>query len=137
MERGLIESFLDRKNVFAVVGVSRNPEKFGHRVFLDLTDAGYTVFPVNPGLDEVLGVKCYRSLDQLPRLPDVVDIVVPPSVTEEVLKDCLRLGIRKVWLQPGSESERALAFCRENGIEVLHGVCVMVERRRRAGGLIE
>ena len=79
-------------------------------------------------------MKCYRSLDQLLRLPDVVDIVVPPSVTEEVLKECLRLGIRKVWLQPGSESERALAFCRENGIEVLHGVCVMMERRRRQEG---
>ncbi len=134
MEQGLIESFLDKKNVFAVVGVSSNPEKFGHKVFVDLTKAGYKVFPVNPGLDDVLGVKCYRSLDSLPQVPDVVDIVVPPSVTELVLEECLRLGIKKVWMQPGSESMRALAFCKENGIEALHGVCVMVERRKREGG---
>ncbi|MGQ9582512.1 MAG: CoA-binding protein [Thermoplasmatota archaeon] len=134
MEQGLIESFLDKKNVFAVVGVSSSPQKFGHQVFVDLTRAGYTVFPINPGLDEVLGVKCYRSLDQLPRVPDVVDIVVPPSVTELVLEECLRLGIKKVWMQPGSESERAIAFCEENKIAALHGVCVMVERKKREMG---
>ena len=131
MEQGLMESFLDKTNVFAVVGVSRNPEKFGHQVFVDLTNAGYRVFPVNPGLDEILGRKCFRSLAQLPQVPDVVDIVVPPAVTDAVVEECMRLGIKKVWMQPGSESERAIGFCRENGMEVLHGVCVMVERRKR------
>jgi len=131
MVQGLIESFLDKRNVFAVVGVSQNPKKFGHQVFLDLTNAGYMVYPVNPGLDELLGRKCYRSLDRLPKVPDVVDLVVPPAVTEAVLEECMRLGIRKVWMQPGSESERAIGLCRENGIEVLHGVCVMLERRKR------
>jgi len=47
------------------------------------------------------------------------------------VKVCKRLGIRKVWMQPGSESETALNFCKENSIEVVHGVCVMVERRSR------
>jgi len=128
----LIRSFLDKKNVFAVVGASRNPEKYGHRVYRDLKEAGYTVYPVNPNADEVLGDKCYPKLESLPVKSDVVDLVVPPKVTEEVVKECKSLGIRKVWMQPGSESEKSVEFCKKNGIEVVYGVCVMVERRRKA-----
>lgn len=124
----LIKIFLNRGNVFAVVGVSRNPGKYGHKVYRDLREGGYKVYPVNPGEEEVLGDKCYPSLKDLPEKPDVVDIVVNPEVTEKVVKECRKLGVRKVWMQPGSESNRAIEFCRQAGIEVLHGVCIMIER---------
>jgi hypothetical protein len=84
---------------------------------------------VNPNADEVLGNKCYPSLEVLPVKPDVVDVVVPPKITEQLVKTCKKLGITKVWMQPGSESEAAIKFCEENSIDVVHGVCVMVERR--------
>ncbi|NIP66626.1 CoA-binding protein [Candidatus Bathyarchaeota archaeon] len=132
MDEELIRSFLDKENVFAVVGASRDPEKYGHQVYKDLRSAGYEVYPVNPKAEEILGDKCYPSLIELPRKPDIVDFVVPPKITEEVLETCLKLGITKVWLQPGSESEKAIRFCEENGIEVVHDVCVMVQRRRVA-----
>jgi len=131
MDEKLIMEFLDKKNVFAVVGASRNPKKYGHQVYKDLRNAGYRVYPVNPNANEVLGDKCYPSLEDLPINPDVADLVVPPKVTEQVVKTCKRLGIKKVWMQPGSESETAISFCRENGIDVVHGVCVMVERKSR------
>lgn len=131
MDQKLIVEFLGKKNVFAVVGASRNPEKYGHQVYKDLRNAGYRVYPVNPNTNEILGDKCYPSLQGLPVKPDVVDLVVPSKVTEQVVKTCKRLGIRKVWMQPGSESEAAMSFCKENGIEVVYGVCVMVERRNR------
>jgi len=131
MDEGLIADFLEKMNVFAVVGVSRDSNKYGHQVYRDLRNAGYRVYPVNPNVDEVLGDKCYPSLEALPVKPDVVDIVVPPKVTEAIVKTCKKLGIRKVWMQPGSESEAAISFCRENGIDVVHDVCVMVERRSR------
>ena len=127
MDERLIKSFLNKKNVFAVVGASRNPKKYGHQVYRNLRSAGYRVYPVNPNADEVLGDKCYPSLEDLPVKPDVVDVVVPPNVTEEVVKTCKKLGISKVWMQPGSESEEAINFCKENGIEVVYGVCVMIE----------
>ena len=132
MDERLIKSFLNKKNVFAVVGASRNPKKYGHQVYRNLCSAGYRVYPVNPNADEVLGDKCYPSLEDLPVKPDVVDVVVPPNVTEEVVKTCKKLGISKVWMQPGSESEEAINFCKENGIEVVYGVCVMIE-----GGKVE
>lgn len=126
----LIQKFLDKRNVFAVVGASRNPEKYGHQVFKDLMKAGYKVYPINPNADEILGVKCYPSLKDLPEKPDVVDLVVPPQITEKVIRECKELGIRMIWMQPGSESEDAIKFCKENGMDVVHGVCVMIERRK-------
>jgi len=131
MNEKLITEFLDKKNVFAVVGASRDPEKYGHQVFRDLRNAGYNVYCVNPNAGEVLGDVCYSNLVTLPVRPDVVDVVVPPKITEQVVKTCEELGIRKVWMQPGSESEEAIDFCRKNGIAVVHGVCVMIERRSR------
>jgi hypothetical protein len=131
MDSKLIETFLEKSNLFAVVGASRDPSKYGHQVYRDLRAAGYKVYPVNPNADEILGDKCYSNLESLPELPQVVDLVVPPKVTNQIVKTCKKLGIRKVWMQPGSESETALNFCEENSIEVIHGVCVMIERRSR------
>jgi predicted CoA-binding protein len=131
MDEKLIKAFLYRENIFAVAGASRDPEKYGHQVYRDLRNAGYRVYCVNPNADEVLGNKCYPSLEALPVKPDVVDVVVPPKITEQLVKTCKKLGITKVWMQPGSESETAIKFCEENSIDVVHGVCVMVERRSR------
>jgi len=127
----LIRKFLNKRNIFAVVGASRDPKKYGYQVYKDLKETGYDVYPVNPNADEILGDRCYPDLVDLPKKPDVVDVVVPPKVTEEMVKTCKRLGITKVWMQPGSESETAIKFCDENGIDVVHGVCVMIERRSR------
>jgi predicted CoA-binding protein len=131
MDAKLIEDFLEKSNVFAVVGASRDPSKYGHQVYRDLRAAGYKIYPVNPNAEEILGDKCYPSLESLPEKPQVVDLVVPPKVTDQIVKVCKKLGIRKVWMQPGSESETALDFCKENNIEVVYGFCVMVERRSK------
>ncbi len=132
MKEELIEEFLNKKNIFSVVGASRDPRKYGYQVYKDLKEAGYEVYPINPNAEKVLGDKCYPDLGDLPIKPDVVDVVVPPKVTEEIVKACKRLGITKIWMQPGSESETAIKFCDENDMDVVHGVCVMVERRGRA-----
>ena len=129
MDQELIKSFLNTKNVFAVVGASRDPEKYGHQVYRDLLNSGYRVYCVNPNADGVLGNKCFPNLEVLPVKPDVVDVVVPPKITEQLVRTCKKIGITKVWMQPGSESEAAIRFCEENSIGVVHGVCVMVERR--------
>ncbi len=131
MNEELIKTFLDKKNVFAVVGASRDPQKYGYQVYKDLKNAGYAVYPINPNADEISGEKCYPSLENLPKKPDVVDVVVPPKVTEQIVETCKKLGIAKVWMQPGSESEKAIEFCEGNGIDAVYGVCVMIERARQ------
>jgi len=130
---GAVEEVLDPKNVFAVVGASRDPAKFGHKVFRDLLEAGYEVYPVNPRADEILGRRCYPDLRSLPRRPDVVVFVVPPKVTEALAEDCIELGVRFVWMQPGAESEEAIRMLEEAGVKVFHNVCIMITRRSRAG----
>jgi len=126
----LINELLDKNNVFAVIGVSKDPEKYGNKIYFDLKRAGYTVYPINPNANNISGNRCYSNLNELPQLPNVVDIVVPPKITKEIVKECKDLGINKVWMQPGSESLNAIGFCRENGIDVLYGVCVMLERKK-------
>ena len=121
----LIGEFMAQKT-FAVVGATDNPEKYGNQIFKNLRSRGYEVYPVNPKLKELDGIKCYSSLADIPVKVDVVDFVVPPPVTEEILKECKELELDRIWLQPGSESEAAVAFCDENNLKVVHGVCVML-----------
>jgi uncharacterized protein len=121
----LIKEFMAQKK-FAVVGATDNPEKYGNQIVKNLKKRGYEVYPINPKLKQLEGMKCYASLDEIPLKADVVDFVVPPVVTEAILKDCQRLELSRIWLQPGSESQAAIAFCRENNLKVVHGVCVML-----------
>ena len=124
----LISDFISRR-VWAVVGVSQDPAKYGNRIFRSLLASGYQVYPVNPKGGELDGATVYRSLADLPQKPEVVDLVVPPAVTEQVVKEIKDLGLTRVWIQPGSESEAAIAYCQEQGIEVVHGACAMALRR--------
>ena len=126
----IINEFLEKENVFAVIGVSNDPKKYGNKVYFDLKHAGYSVYPVNPNATKISGERCYPNLKSLPVKPDVVDIVVPPKITEKIVKVCHELGIDKVWMQPGSESQNAIMFCQKNGITILYGICVMMERRK-------
>jgi predicted CoA-binding protein len=119
-----IKEFLARRH-YAVVGASPDHDKYGHVIWRDLQAKGYTVYPVNPKYDEIEGERCYRSLGEVADVVEVVDVVVPPKVTEEIVKQCAELGLTRVWLQPGAESEAAIDFCQQNGITVLYGVCVM------------
>jgi predicted CoA-binding protein len=121
----LIKEFMAQKK-FAVIGATDNPEKYGNQVIKNLKKRGYEVYPVNPRLKEVEGLPCYASLAEIPVRADVIDFVVPPGVTEEILKQCKELGFKRIWLQPGSESEAAIAYCNENNMKVVHSVCVMM-----------
>jgi predicted CoA-binding protein len=123
--QNLIKEFMAQKK-FAVVGATDNTEKYGNQVLRNLRDRGYEVYPVNPRLKEVEGMKCYASVTDLPVKVDVVDFVVPPAATETILRECLELGLDRIWLQPGSESEDAIGFCQDNNLKVVHDVCVML-----------
>jgi predicted CoA-binding protein len=128
-QQHLISDFVNRR-IWAVVGASRDRSKFGNRVFRSLRDAGYTVFPVNPKGGILEGAQVYPSLAELPEPPEVVDMVVPPAVTEQVVEEAYRLGLTRIWMQPGAESEAAIAYCHEHGIEVVHDACAMVWKRQ-------
>ena len=124
-----IESFL-REEAIAVVGVSRT-RGFANGALRKLRDTGHRAYPVNASADEVHGERCFRRLDDLPERPGAVLVVVPPSQALEVVRDCARLGLRKVWLQQGSESEEALLTAEAAGIDLVHHDCVLMHASPR------
>ena len=121
----LIQEFMKQKK-FAVVGATDNPQKYGNQIVKNLKSRGYEVYPVNPRLKELEGFRCYSTLADVPVKVNVVDFVVSPEATEEILRQCKKLKLNRIWLQPGSESETAIAFCHENNLKVVHSVCVMM-----------
>ena len=121
MMQDLVKVFMAQKR-FAVIGATDNHDKYDYRIFKNLKNRGYEVYPVNPRLKELEGTRCYARLADIPVKVDVVDFVVPPGVTETILRECQELGLTRIWLQPGSESDTAIAFCHENGLEVVSDV---------------
>ncbi|MEM4194735.1 MAG: CoA-binding protein [Candidatus Anstonellales archaeon] len=123
----MLKDFLKKKNILAVVGASRDKEKFGYKIYKAVLNAGYKVYPVNPNAKEIDGNPCYPSLASLPKKPDVVIAVVPPKITEKIVEEIAELKIKKVWMQPGSESEKAIEFCKNNRIKVVAWMCFVAD----------
>ncbi len=120
-----VNDFTAQKKL-AVVGISRRGRKFGNMAFKELKKQGYRVFPVNPNTQTVEGERCYPSLGALPEPVEGVLIVVPPAETEKVVLEAAAAGIKRVWMQQGAESPEAVRFCKENGIEAVHGECILM-----------
>ena len=122
----IIDEFLALKKL-AVGGASRSRSKFGNRVYLDLRSKGYTVYPVNPNAGEVEGDRCYPDLASLPEPVEGLVLVTPPEVSEELIREAARVGIRRVWLQPGAESDAVLDLCAAHGIVAVSDECILVQ----------
>ncbi|MGM0446549.1 MAG: CoA-binding protein [Bacillota bacterium] len=110
------EDTLGMKN-WAVVGASNKKEKYGYKIVRALADNGYNVFPINPSLDEIDGIKVYEKLSDIEENIDVVDMVVNPQIGKLVMKEINKLGIKYVWLQPGTRSDEIKDYAEENDIK--------------------
>ncbi len=137
-----IQLFLGCKSV-AVAGISAKP-KTGNNIAKKFINAGYTVYPLNPGLEEWQGLCCYRDLDHLVGsgiTPEAVMIVTRPEISAEIVRAAFRLGIRHIWMHgmmginPGfgarldanlrSVDETAAAEAEKAGVNVIAGSCPM------------
>jgi uncharacterized protein len=130
----MVHEFLAQKRI-AVVGVSDHRETGCNLAYRKFRDAGYTVYVVNPHLTTYDGRPCYPDLKSIPEKPDAVFILANPNVTDQVVQDCVDLGVKHVWMhcmmgtKPGSAagmtsvSQDAVKVCRDNGIAVIPGTC--------------
>ena len=116
-----------KEKTIALVGVSENPEKYGFKIFKDLIAEGVNISGINPNGRAILGKKIYRSLKDLVELPDLVITVAPPNITEKIVEECYQLGVKEIWMQPGSESDAAIQKARKYGIAAIHHACIMVQ----------
>jgi len=121
----LVDDFIASKNI-AVAGVSRNSKKFGNVIYRELRKKGYNVFPLNPNGAEIEGDKCYPCLDDISEKLDAVVINLPPQKALNVIKDANAAGIKRIWLQQGSQSDEAVKFCEENGIDCVSNECILM-----------
>lgn len=127
------KEILLQENVWAVVGATNNEDKFGYKIFKFMKERGLDVYPVNPGITDINGIKCYPSLKDLPIKPGAVDVVVPPRIGEQVVRDCAELGISNVWLQPGADAENVVRLAQQLGLNVVYNACIMVELKKKGG----
>jgi predicted CoA-binding protein len=109
----------------AVVGISARPERDSHRVAAYLQHAGYTVVPVNPNIDEVLGQRCWPSLDEAPGPIEVACVFRRSELVPPVVDAAIRVGVRAVWMQDGVVHEAAAAAARAAGVLVVMDRCMM------------
>ncbi len=120
-----IEEFVRSKR-FAVVGVSRNPRKFGNTIYKELKNRGYEVFGVNPSMSEIDGDKCYPDLSALKGRVDAAVVCVTPNRVESTLRDAGEAEVRHVWLQQGAESANAVKMGQSLGITTVAGKCILM-----------
>ena len=130
----LVQDFLAQKKI-AVVGVSEKRETGCNAAYAKFKDNGYQVYGVNPHITTFKGDPCYASLKSIPEKVDAVFILTSPKVTDQIVQECVDLGIKHVWMhcmmgiKPGlaasmtSVSQSAVELCRANGITVIPGTC--------------
>lgn len=120
-----VEDFLAQRTL-AVVGVSRTGKKFGNAIYRSLRDKGYHVIPVHPAAESLEGDRCVSDLFHLPSGVGGLVLVVPPAETEKLVRAAHDAGIRRIWMQQGAESPAAVQFCRDHGIAVVAGECLLM-----------
>lgn len=130
----MVDRFLAQHRI-AVVGVSDRRDTGCNAAYRRFREAGYAVTPVNPRLTSFEGVPCYPDLKSIPERPQAVFILANPSVTDQIVDQCIETGIQSVWMhcmmgtKPGlaanmtSVSQEAVRRCEENGIDVIPGSC--------------
>lgn len=127
------ETQLREARTIAVVGMSPRPDRPSHYVAKYLMEQGYKVIPVNPAVDEVLGVKSYPDIASIPEEVDMVDIFRRSSQVPPVVDDAIAAGARFIWMQDGVVHEGAAAKARAAGLSVVMDNCTLREHSRIYG----
>jgi predicted CoA-binding protein len=122
------EQILAEASVIAVVGASRDPAKPAHSVPLQMLRHGWRIIPVNPFVDEVFGVRAYRTLADIEEPVDLVDIFRPAADAVDVVRQAIAIKAPAVWLQSGIVSAKARRIATEAGIDYVEDRCLAVER---------
>ncbi|NLP30342.1 MAG: CoA-binding protein [Clostridiales bacterium] len=119
------------KKVWAVVGASNKPDKVSNEIYHTLKSFGYETYAVNPSYNKMDDEsKCYPSIEELPKVPDCINFVVPPTVTLKYLEELDPEITPNIWLQPGTYDDNVVRYAEDKGFNVVHeGECTMAYLR--------
>ena len=130
-----LRRILSENRVIAVVGLSADwfrPSYFAAKYMLE---HGYRVIPVNPKYPEILGQKCYKSLQDIPEMVGIVDVFRKSADVPPVAEAAIAIGARVLWQQLGVNNAAAAERARAAGLDVVVDRCVKIEHARLFGGL--
>jgi len=125
-----VREILTKYRKIALVGASPKPERDSNDVMRYLLEHGYEVYPVNPRYDEVLGIKCYPSVLNIPDEVEIVDLFVRPEFTMEYVEQAIEKGAKVVWFQFGTYEGEAFRKAREAGLIAVAHRCIKQEHAR-------
>ena len=130
------QTLMREAKTIAVVGLSPDSTKDSYRVASYLQNHGYTIIPVYPKGEEILGEKVYTALKDIPVKVDIVNVFRKSDAVGAIIDETIARGdVKGVWLQAGIVNNEAAAKGRENGLIVIQSRCLMVEHRKMEGGL--
>jgi hypothetical protein len=120
-----INEFIESQPI-ALIGVSRNPKKFGHTAFKELKEKGMKIVPVNPVADEILGEKVYPSIKELPEDIKGIIVMTKKNQTSLVVKEAKEKGIKQIWIQQMADSKESLEELKGSDINYISGECILM-----------
>jgi uncharacterized protein len=110
----------------ALVGVSRNPKKFGYSAYKELKEKGMNIIPVNPEADEIMGEKSYRNVSSLPSEVKGIIVFTKKDKTASVVKEAKEKGIKQIWIQQMADTKEALDELSGTDINYVTGECILM-----------
>lgn len=128
----VMRKIFEGSRTIAVVGASPDPDRAGNYIPAYLKQRGYRIIPVNPTCDEVLGIKCYSSLEDIPEPVDCVEVFRRPEHTPEIARQAVAIGAKALWLQIGIVNDEARRIAEEAGLLFVQDECMGPQHRRLA-----
>ena len=114
----------------AVVGMSPKPERPSHYVSMYMKDQGYNIIPVNPGHNEISGIKCYPSLSEISEPVDVVDVFRRSEFILPIAESAINIKAKALWLQDGVINHEAAELAKNSGLIVVMDDCMLRRHRQ-------
>lgn len=130
-----LRRILAEAKTIAVVGLSANWHRPSNFAAKYMQEHGYRVIPVNPAYQEVLGERCYPTLESIPDAVDMVDCFRAASEIEPLARSAIAIGAKVLWMQLGVINLEAAKLARAAGLDVVIDRCVKIEHARLYGGL--
>jgi len=125
-----IKGILERSKKIAIVGLSPKEERDSNKVARYLMENGYEIVPVNPGQKEILGLKCFKTLEEIPHSVDVADLFLNPTRVPPVVDQAIKKRVGVIWMQLGVIHNEAAQKAREAGITVVMDKCMKQEHEK-------
>ena len=111
---------------YAVAGSFGDKSKYAYKILLKLGSQGKNAVAVNPKGGFVEEKECYKTISDIPGKIEMVYLVTPPAVTEQIVKECIKKGIKNIWMQPGAENGAAINLCKQNDINLVYNACMLL-----------